>query len=85
MEGELCFCSSGTYDKYGAVSDASLCNSACSDPLLCDNTSYVKVYSTQDAISGLTMQGPKDGLLFQDLHFTTSAEKGNLYQRIINI
>ena len=74
-EGELCFCTSGAYNIYGKASNESQCNITCSD-LPCDDTSYIRVYSTQDAIRKLKVSGPQTGWLLQDVNFTTTIEKG---------
>ena len=74
-EGELCFCKSGFYDIYGQASSESLCNAACSG-LSCSNTSYIRVYSTQDAIGELKVYGNQTGWLLQEVNFTTTLGKG---------
>lgn len=70
-EGELCFCKSGSYDIYGQASSDSLCDVPCSG-LSCSNTSYIRVYSTEDAIEELRVYGPQTGWLLQEVNFTTT-------------
>lgn len=72
-EGELCFCTSGSYDIYGQASNG--CDVACSG-LSCGNTSYIRVYSTQDAIGELSVNGSQTGWLLQEVNFTTTLGKG---------
>lgn len=75
-EGELCFCKSGSFDIYGQVSSESLCDVVCSGPS-CSNTSYIRVYSTQDAIGKLKVYGPQNAsFILQEVNFTTALEKG---------
>ena len=76
-EGDLCFCTSGSYDKHGRASSESLCNiPVCSDTLSCNDTTHIRVYSTQDAIGGLNIEAPQTGWLLQEMNFTTSLRKG---------
>ncbi|KAL9957104.1 hypothetical protein ACROYT_G038703 [Oculina patagonica] len=70
-EGELCFCKSGFYDIYGQASSESLCDVPCSG-LSCSNTSYIRVYSTEDAIEELRVYGPQTGWLLEEVNFTTT-------------
>ena len=78
-DGDLCFCSNGPYDKYGSASSDNLCDAVCSNP--CNDTSHVRVYSTQDAIGGLALPGPQIGWLFQEVNFTAFVAKGIIENR----
>jgi len=73
-EGELCFCAS-TYNIYGKASNESQCDMTCS-VAPCNDTSYIRVYSTQDAIGELKVYGPQIGWLLQEVNFTTTLGKG---------
>jgi len=42
----------------------------------CNDTSYIRVYSTQDAIGELKVYGPHTGWLLQEVNFTTTLGKG---------
>ena len=75
-EDELCFCSNGPYDKYGPASSDSLCDLVCSDPGPCNDTSHIRVFSTQDAIGGLEIQAPKVGWLLREVNFSVILGKG---------
>ena len=74
-EGKFCLCSNGPYDKYGAASSDSLCDVVCSDPA-CNDTSHIRVYSTQNAIGGLEIQAPQVGWLLREVNFSVSLGKG---------
>ena len=74
-EGELCFCASGAYDIYGKASSESQCDVKCS-VLPCSDKSYIRVYSTQDAIGELKVYGPQTGWLLKDVNFMTTLGKG---------
>lgn len=78
-DGDLCFCSNGPYDKYGSASSDNLCDAVCSNP--CNDTSHVRVFSTQDAIGGLELQGSLIGWLFQEVNFTAFVGKGIVENR----
>lgn len=80
-EGELCFCTSGVYNIYGKASNESQCEVTCS-VLPCSDTSYIRVYSTQDAIGELKVYGPQTGWLLQDVNFTTTLGKGKETEEI---
>ncbi|KAJ7340220.1 hypothetical protein OS493_002952 [Desmophyllum pertusum] len=71
-EKELCFCTNGSYTKYGKASSENLCNTVCSSSSSCNDTSYIRVYSTQDAIGELRVYGPQTGWLLQEVEFTTT-------------
>ena len=75
-EGDLCFCASGSYDKYGQASNESLCNLNCSDGVSCNNISYIRVYDTQGSVGGLNIDAPQIGWLWQELNFSASLEEG---------
>ena len=75
-EGDLCLCSNGAYDKYGQASSDRLCDVICSDALSCNDTSHIRVYSTQDAIGGLQIQSSQTGWLLQEVAFTALLGKG---------
>ena len=74
-EGELCFCASGAYNVYGKASNESQCDMTCTIAP-CNDTSYIRVYSTQDAIGELKVYGPHTGWLLQEVNFTTILGKG---------
>ena len=75
-EGDLCLCANGSYNKYGQAASEQLCDLVCSDAQSCNDTSHIRVYSTQDAIGGLEIQAPQIGWLLQKVNFTSSVGKG---------
>lgn len=75
--GDLCLCSNGSYDKYGLASSEDLCDGVNSPQQIHYNaTTYIRVYSTQNAIGGLKIHGPGVGWLFQETEFTAVIGKG---------
>lgn len=75
--GDLCLCSNGSYDKYGLASSEDLCDGVNSSQQIHYNaTTYIRVYSTQNAIGGLKIHGPGVGWLFQETEFTAVVSKG---------
>ena len=81
-EGELCFCATGAYNIYGKASNESQCDVICSVPP-CNDTSYIRVYSTQDAIGELKVYGPPTGWLLKDVKFTTTLGRGKEVKEIL--